>query len=75
MVIPPETEAFVFCDVHDPPETASVNTIAEPTQTIDGPVTAPATGNGLTVTGFREIAVPQPLVTVYFTVSAPGDTP
>ena len=60
---PPATLAVTSLLVQLPPGAGSVNTIDEPTQTVDGPVMTPALGNGLMVITIVAVAVPQTLVT------------
>lgn len=45
--------------LHVPPETASVKVMAEPVQTVAGPLTVPAEGTRLTVSVAVVNAVPQ----------------
>lgn len=68
--------AFVISEVlHTPLPVASLKVPAAPVHIVDGPLTVPAPDSGLTVSIQVAVAVPQPLVTVYFMVSVPVDTP
>ena len=70
-----DTAALLFAAVHAPPVTASVSDIAAPTQTADGPDIVPALGIGFTVTIALADKVPQLLVTEYWIVSIPCESP
>jgi hypothetical protein len=52
-----------------------VNVVADPAQTVVGPLIVPEFGRGLTVIAADEIEVPQVLVTVYFMVAVPAALP
>jgi hypothetical protein len=69
------TELLVL--LHAPPVVASVNVIDAPWQTADAPpIAAGIVGLELVmVTLSRAVAVPQVLVTMYLTVSAPAEMP
>jgi hypothetical protein len=60
---------------HVPPVAVTVKVILPPAHTVVGALIVPAAGSGFTVTAFTAIAVPHPLVTVYFTVSTPAVAP
>ena len=72
---PPRTVAVVLLLLHVPPGAKSVNVTDEPVQTVEGPVMAPSSGNGFTVTAFVAFVMPHAFVIVYLMVSTPADIP
>jgi hypothetical protein len=58
------TVALELPFIHDPPDTVLESVIAAPIQTLSGPESVPASGNGLTVSIRVAVAVPQDEVTV-----------
>src|SRR5579883_2359171 len=76
VTVPPVlTVALLLRLVQTPPEAKSVNVMAAPTQTADGPVITPELGDEFIVIAFLAIVVPHALLTVYSIVSIPGRTP
>ena len=76
VTIPPALMvAWALLLLHTPPADPSLSVIAEPTHTLAGPLMLPALGNGVTVTGWVAVAVPQLEVMVYMIVSTPPLTP
>jgi hypothetical protein len=72
---PLETVARALLLLQAPPVATSVNNIAVPTHTFEGPVILPAFGNILTVIAFVAVVVPHELVTAYLIVSRPAVIP
>ena len=60
---------------HTPPATASERVVLPPLHIVDAPVIVPAVVVLLMVITLVAVAVPQPFVTVYNTVSKPAVTP
>ena len=60
----PLTVAVALLLLQVPPGDGSVNRLKVPLHIVDGPVTGPAEGTGLTVTGAVVVAVPQLPLTV-----------
>jgi len=76
-VTTPEEETVAWVGellLHEPPVAASARVIVLPWHTAIGPEIMPA-GEPIMESILMETAVPQILVTVYFTVSIPKDTP
>ena len=68
---PPVVVAVALLLLHEPPVAGSVSNIWLPVQTLDGPDIVPAFGAGVMVITFEVTAAPQPLFTLYTSVSVP----
>lgn len=75
VIIPPEMEVVLLLEFHNPPGAVSERISIAPAQILEAPVIVPAIGIASTLTIINAMAVPQLLVTIYFMLSTPGDTP
>ena len=74
-VLPLTVAVVVDRLLHVPPVIVLFNEMDAPAHTLSGPVMLPAEGSGLMVIARLVVVVPQVLVTAYFIVSVPADTP